>query len=75
MRQHSLVSLIQFYYTIFENIVKIFLGKHEGVIAKLRKYLSTDCLELNTCVAHSFALVGSQSSYIPKMQSIRCVLH
>jgi hypothetical protein len=60
---------------IIENIVEIILGIHEGVIAKLRKYLATDCLELNACVAHSFALVGSQSAYIPKMQSIHCFLH
>ncbi|CAF1348456.1 unnamed protein product [Adineta ricciae] len=46
-----------------------FTGKHESVIAKLRSYLATDFLELNTCVAHSFALVGSQSAYIPKIQN------
>ncbi|CAF5131206.1 unnamed protein product, partial [Rotaria sp. Silwood1] len=39
-----------------------FTGANEGVIAKLRNQLSIDYLELNTCVAHSFALVGSQAS-------------
>jgi len=32
-------------------------------VAKLRRCLGTDCLESNTCVAHSFCLVGSQASY------------
>jgi hypothetical protein len=50
--------------------MKIILGIHEGVIARLRDYLDSDYLELNTCVAHSFALVGSQSCYLPKTQSI-----
>ncbi|CAF3501980.1 unnamed protein product [Rotaria sp. Silwood1] len=43
-----------------------FTGANEGVIAKLRNQLSIDYLELNTCVAHSFALVGSQASYNSK---------
>ncbi|CAF4195506.1 unnamed protein product, partial [Rotaria magnacalcarata] len=42
---------------------------NEGVIAKLRNHLGTDCLESNTCAAHYFALVGSQASYKPKSQS------
>ncbi|CAM4919042.1 unnamed protein product [Rotaria socialis] len=46
-----------------------FIGVNEGVIAKLRNHLGTDCLESNTCAAHSFALVGSQASYKPKSQS------
>ncbi|CAF3984796.1 unnamed protein product, partial [Adineta steineri] len=43
-----------------------FTGIHEGVIAKLRRYLCIDWLEINGCVAHSFALVGKQASYEPK---------
>ncbi|CAF4512893.1 unnamed protein product, partial [Rotaria sp. Silwood2] len=42
---------------------------HEGIIAKLRYRIATDCLELNRCVAHSFALVGSHASYELKTQS------
>ncbi|CAF2991799.1 unnamed protein product [Rotaria sp. Silwood2] len=44
-------------------------GVHEGVIAKLRHRIGTDCLELNRCVAHSFALVGSHASYELKTES------
>ncbi|CAF4592265.1 unnamed protein product [Rotaria sp. Silwood2] len=36
-------------------------GVHDGVAAKLKKYHHMPCLELNTCVAHSYALVGKQS--------------
>ncbi|CAF3470297.1 unnamed protein product [Rotaria sp. Silwood1] len=46
-----------------------FTGANEGVIAKLRNQLSIDYLELNTCVAHSFALVGSQASYNSKTRN------
>ncbi|CAF3920865.1 unnamed protein product [Adineta steineri] len=46
-----------------------FQGKHEGVIMNLRNHLAPDYLELNIRVAHSFALVGSQSSYLSKMQN------
>lgn len=52
--------------------MKTIFGQNEGVTAKLRNYLATDCLELNTCAAHSFVLVGSQSTYISKAQSIFC---
>ncbi|CAF4824360.1 unnamed protein product, partial [Rotaria magnacalcarata] len=34
---------------------------HNGVAAKLRKHHDMPCLELNTCVAHSYALVGKQA--------------
>ena len=33
-------------------------GIHDGVAAKLRKNHGMPCLELNTCVAHRYALVG-----------------
>lgn len=39
------------------------LGVNEGVVAKLRRLLKIDHLELNTCAAHSFCLVGNQASY------------
>ncbi|CAF3843446.1 unnamed protein product [Rotaria sp. Silwood1] len=38
-----------------------FKGSHHGVAAKLKKYYDMPCLELNTCVAHSYALVGKQA--------------
>jgi hypothetical protein len=37
------------------------LGVHNGVAAKLGKKYGIDYLELNTCAAHSFALVGSHA--------------
>ncbi|CAF0816012.1 unnamed protein product [Adineta steineri] len=46
-----------------------FTGKHEGVIMNLRNHLAPDYLELNASIAHSFALVGSQPSYLSKMQN------
>ncbi|CAF1648070.1 unnamed protein product [Adineta ricciae] len=36
-------------------------GIHNGVAAKLKKKYGIDYLELNTCAAHSFALVGSHA--------------
>ncbi|CAF0925111.1 unnamed protein product [Rotaria sordida] len=42
------------------------LGAYEGVIARLRDYLTTDCLEMNALVAHSISLISSQSCYVPK---------
>jgi len=39
----------------------VFIGIHDGVAAKLRKNHDMPCLELNTCTAHSYALVGKQS--------------
>ncbi|CAM4903492.1 unnamed protein product [Rotaria socialis] len=38
-----------------------FTGIHDGVAAKLKKQYDMPCLELSTCVAHSYALVGKQS--------------
>ncbi|CAF1015489.1 unnamed protein product [Rotaria sordida] len=38
-----------------------FTGIHNGVAAKLKKKYGIDYLELNTCAAHSFALVGSHA--------------
>ncbi|CAF1608473.1 unnamed protein product, partial [Didymodactylos carnosus] len=38
-----------------------FTGVHEGVAAQLRKKYKINYLELNTCAAHSFALVGSHA--------------
>ncbi|CAF2091660.1 unnamed protein product [Rotaria magnacalcarata] len=46
-----------------------FTGINHGVIAKLRNELGIDYLELNTCVAHSFALAGSQASYKSKISN------
>ncbi|CAF2752095.1 unnamed protein product [Rotaria sp. Silwood2] len=51
-----------------------FTGAHGGVIARLRDYLATDCLEMNACVAHSFSLVGSQSCYVLKTQRSQSLL-
>ncbi len=39
----------------------MFIGIHDGVAAKLRKNHDMPCLELNTCAAPSYALVGKQS--------------
>ena len=38
-----------------------FIGIHDGVAAKLRKKYGISYLELNTCVAHSYALVGKHA--------------
>jgi len=37
------------------------LGVHDGVAAKLRRDHDMPCLELNTCAAHSYALVGKHA--------------
>ena len=37
------------------------LGVHDGVAAKLKKHYGMACLELNTCVAHTYALVGKHA--------------
>jgi hypothetical protein len=42
----------------------IILGVNNGVVAKLKRDLGLDFIELNTCAAHSFALVGSQAGFI-----------
>ncbi|CAF1376387.1 unnamed protein product [Adineta ricciae] len=41
-----------------------FTGINNGVVTKLKQDLDLDFVELNTCVAHSFALVGSQAGYM-----------
>jgi hypothetical protein len=41
--------------------LRLYIGVHEGVAAKLRKNHGIPYLELNTCVAHSYALVGKQA--------------
>jgi len=41
--------------------MRLYIGVHEGVAAKLRKNHDIPCLELNTCSAHSYALVGKQA--------------
>ncbi|CAF2059013.1 unnamed protein product [Rotaria magnacalcarata] len=38
-----------------------FTSIHDGVAAKSKKQYDMPCLELSTCVAHSYALVGKQS--------------
>ncbi|CAF0828501.1 unnamed protein product [Rotaria sordida] len=43
-----------------------FTDIHEGVIAKLKRHLSAEWLESTPCVAHSFALVGGEASYLQK---------
>ncbi|CAF4227713.1 unnamed protein product [Rotaria sordida] len=43
-----------------------FTGIHEGVIAKLKRHLSAEWLASTPCVAHSFALVGGEASYLQK---------
>jgi hypothetical protein len=40
------------------------LGVNNGVVAKLKRDLDLDFIELNPCTAHSFALVGSQAGFI-----------
>ena len=45
------------------------LGVHEGVVAKLKQRYSIEYIESSPCMAHSFALVGSQAAYIAKAQS------
>ena len=53
------------------NKVDINLGINEGVLVKLlRNNLAIDYFDLNVCVAHSFALVGSQASYISQKGNI-----
>ncbi len=42
-----------------DNCSFLLSGVHNGVAAKLKKKYGIDYLELNTCAAHSFALVGS----------------
>jgi hypothetical protein len=37
---------------------------NNGVVAKLKRDLDLDFIELNTCAAHSFALVGSQAAFV-----------
>ncbi|CAF3493434.1 unnamed protein product [Rotaria socialis] len=37
------------------------IGVNNGVVAKLREEYDIDFVELNTCAAHSFALVGSHA--------------
>jgi len=56
------------------NKTDIDLGINEGVLAKLRKRLAIDYLDLNTCVAHSFALVGAQAAYVLEKGNI-CFLY
>ncbi|CAF1426981.1 unnamed protein product [Rotaria magnacalcarata] len=52
-----------------------FKGIHNGVAAKLRKHHDMPCLELNTCVAHSYALVGKQAGqYIDGNQALLALL-
>ncbi|CAF3165477.1 unnamed protein product [Rotaria sp. Silwood2] len=45
-----------------------FTGIHEGVIAKLKQLFSIEYIESSPCMAHSFALVGSQAAYTSKAQ-------
>ncbi|CAF2095919.1 unnamed protein product [Rotaria magnacalcarata] len=52
-----------------------FKGIHNGVAAKLRKHHDMPCLELNTCVTHSYALVGKQAGqYIDGNQALLALL-
>lgn len=39
----------------------MFIGINNGVVAKLKREFRLAFVELNTCVAHSFALVGYQA--------------
>ncbi|CAF2551925.1 unnamed protein product [Rotaria sp. Silwood2] len=41
-----------------------FTGVNNGVVAILKRDYDLDFVELNTCVAHSFALVGNQAGFI-----------
>lgn len=43
------------------HIFFVFAGIHDGVAAKLRKNHGMPCLELSTCVAHTYALVGKHA--------------
>lgn len=49
---------------------QLILGMNQGVIAKLHNELAIDYLELSTCVAHSFVLVGVQACYKSKISNI-----
>ncbi|CAF0838331.1 unnamed protein product [Rotaria sordida] len=40
------------------------VGINNGVIAKLKRDFGIEFVELNTCVAHTFALVGNQAGFI-----------
>ncbi|CAF0982909.1 unnamed protein product [Rotaria sp. Silwood1] len=40
------------------------VGVNNGVVAKLKRDYDLDFVELNTCIAHSFALVGKQAGFI-----------
>jgi hypothetical protein len=53
--------IYRFEKTIFsiDNCGFLLPGVHNGVAAKLKKKYGIDYLELNTCAAHTFALVGS----------------
>ena len=44
----------------------------EGVLAKIRRDFACNWLELNSCVAHSFSLVGNYASYKTKTHRIYC---
>ena len=62
MHQRLQVSLPLSRLVTSRHDIKAISGANEGVIAKLRHHLKTDCLESSPCVAHSFALVGSDAS-------------
>ena len=56
-------------YNSFRQHNKKSLGVHEGVVAKLKQRYSIEYIESSPCVAHSFALVGSQAVYTSKQRS------
>ncbi len=69
MLQHLQVCVIVFYSKFFYDMIRKSLGIHEGVVAKVKQRYSIEYIESSPCMAHSFALVGSQAAYTSKAQS------
>ncbi|CAM2726503.1 unnamed protein product [Rotaria socialis] len=52
-----------------------FKGIHEGVVEKLKKNHNMACIELNTCAAHPYALVGKRAGqYLDRNQALLALL-
>lgn len=63
------VCMTVFYSKFFYDMIRKSLGVHEGVVAKLKQRYSIEYIESSPCMAHSFALVGSQAAYTSKARS------
>ncbi|CAF3532023.1 unnamed protein product [Rotaria socialis] len=51
------------------------IGVNNGVVAKLREEYDIDFVELNTCAAHSFALVGSHAGIDKQKLKFKRLFH